>query len=188
MDACANTSCACSIPESWRCERLIQLSRCFFLRINSFYMVFVHAFLWCAIRVVFFAGVSLLEKSRPLFSKSLRLWPSGTDQLLFLPWSWKWAIPKGNEKVFQPSIFRCELFVSGSVLVNHNHGSVENCLYWKVAILLEIHPFFTEPWLWEVPGSLQKKCSPTKTIGMRNPTPVKVASEVDWRIPEATNM
>ena len=27
---------------------------------------FVHAFLWCAIRVVFFAGVSLVEKSRPL--------------------------------------------------------------------------------------------------------------------------
>ena len=32
----------------------------------------------------------------------------------------------------------------------HNHGSVENgYTIWKVTILLEIHPFLTEPWLWE---------------------------------------
>ncbi len=29
---------------------------------------------------------------------------------------------------------------------------VENGCIWKVTILLKIHPFFTEPWLWEDPG------------------------------------
>ena len=30
-----------------------------------------------------------------------------------------------------------------------HHGSVENGYNWKVTILLEIHLFLTEPWLWE---------------------------------------
>ena len=34
--------------------------------------------------------------------------------------------------------------------MGHNHGSVEKWRgIWKVTILLEIHPFLTEPWLWE---------------------------------------
>ena len=38
--------------------------------------------------------------------------------------TWKCAIPKGNEKVFQPSIFRCELLlVLGRVMVIY-HGKI----------------------------------------------------------------
>ena len=32
---------------------------------------------------------------------------------------------------------------------SHNHGSVQNYPNWKETIILEIHPFSTEPWLWE---------------------------------------
>ena len=40
---------------------------------------------------------------------------------------------------------------------SHNHGSVKNTYIWKVTILLEIHPFLTEPWLlWEENGCFQK--------------------------------
>ena len=35
-----------------------------------------------------------------------------------------------------------------------NLGSVENSYIWKVTILLEIHPFLTEPWLWEESGKI----------------------------------
>ena len=49
-----------------------------------------------------------------------------------------------------PSLFRWHLknFGEGHSF-SHNHGSVKKWLdLWKVTTLFEIHPFFTEPWLW----------------------------------------
>ena len=47
--------------------------------------------------------------------------------------------------------FKCKtssLQLTSILKFSHNHGSVYGCV-WKVTISLEIHPFFTEPWLWE---------------------------------------
>ena len=54
--------------------------------------------------------------------------------------------PKSSEHIFVPKL-RC--ITDSSAVWNsiysfsHNHGSVENGYIWKVAILLEIHPFLT---------------------------------------------
>ena len=42
-----------------------------------------------------------------------------------------------------------QIWIYITLYFSHNHGSMENCPTWKETILLEIHPIFSLPWLWE---------------------------------------
>ena len=54
---------------------------------------------------------------------------------------------KANYTPHAPNVWN--IWIPTFILFPMTSGSVENGYIWKVTILLEIHPFLTEPWLWE---------------------------------------